>query len=74
MSSSEPKVRIVSDGTPLGTRVFYGETEIRGIRRIDIGPIVPTELVSATLHFDWVHLDLTLKDGALLTVSADTEE
>ncbi len=60
------KLKIVSDGTARGTSVFYQNTEITGIARIEILPIEPDGLVSAVLTFLAVEIDLVaeLKDGA----------
>ena len=52
------KLKIVSDGTALGTHVYAGNTEINGISCIKILPINPGGLVSAVLTFPVVALDL----------------
>lgn len=52
------KLKIVSDGTARGTRVYAGNTEITGIARIEVLPINPGGLVSAVLTFPAVALDL----------------
>jgi hypothetical protein len=59
-------LKIVSDGTARGTRVFSQNTEITGIARIEILPIESDEFVSAVLTFTAVEMDLVakLKDGA----------
>jgi hypothetical protein len=60
------KLKIVSDGTALGTHVFSENTKITGIARIEILPIEPHGLVNAVLTFLAVEIDLVaeLKDGA----------
>lgn len=60
------KLKIVSDGTARGTRVFSQNAEITGIARIEILPIEPDELVTAVLTFSNVEIDLVLelKEGA----------
>jgi hypothetical protein len=61
--SQPQKVRIVSDGTPQGTRVLdacgdpikHGHT---GIIRIEIEPITANSVVKATITFEDVFLDI----------------
>ncbi|KVO11728.1 hypothetical protein WJ73_19460 [Burkholderia ubonensis] len=54
---SMKKVRIVSDGTPVGTRVFnYDGSEIPNIARIEIMPIAPDCLVRARIEIGCVEL------------------
>lgn len=56
-------MRIVSDGTPMGTHVYSaGGEKLRGICAIDIGPIRANGLVTASLLVELVGLDLDLPD------------
>ena len=50
-------IKIISDGTAAGTRVYAGDTEITGISKIEIKPIMPGGLVECSLHFERVELD-----------------
>lgn len=58
-------IRIVSGGTTLATKVFCGESEVTGISRIDIAPMVAGGdfIVRAVLTFDLVALDIVAESG-----------
>jgi hypothetical protein len=59
------KLRIVSDGTAQGTKVYCGEHEIQGITRLEILPIEVGGVVTAKLTFSAVELDMEAEsDGA----------
>jgi hypothetical protein len=58
------KIKIVSNGTAIGTHVYTAEgAEIKGITKIEIHPLVPGGLVSAQLTVVGVALEL-LADGS----------
>ena len=53
-------IRIVSDGTAKGTRVYTADGyEIKGIRAITFSKIEPGGMVEAQLDFGLVRLDVT---------------
>lgn len=51
--------KIVSDGTPMGTRVFFGDTELKNIREIAIHCGI--EGISATIEVKPT-LDIKVKE------------
>jgi hypothetical protein len=52
------KIKIISDGTALGTMVHAGGTVISGIQKIEIFPIVPSGMVTARITFILPELDV----------------
>jgi hypothetical protein len=62
------KVRIISDGTPHGTKVLDADgnpilTGYSAIVRIEIDPIIPTRLVSARIYLSNVELSLVVPEA-----------
>ena len=55
-------VKIVSDGTAQGTKVFVGDDYVKGLTKVEIEPIKPGSLVRAKLTIDWVTLRADLQD------------
>jgi hypothetical protein len=55
-------VKIVSDGTAQGTKVFVGDNYIKGLTKVEIEPIKPGEPVRAKLTVDMLTLRAELKD------------
>lgn len=45
-------VKIISDGTAKGTKVFVNEEYIKGLTKIEIAPIQPGGIVTAMLTVD----------------------
>lgn len=69
------KIRITSDGTAAGTKVFVGDREIGGIASIEIGDIRPRGVVSANLGFMAVELDIKAEPiGGMMAVIIDGKE
>jgi hypothetical protein len=69
-----PKLKIVSDGTAHGTKVYTESGEqLTGITGIDIHPLRPGEPVRATLSFVLVELELTAEqvEPGYVPVSTD---
>lgn len=54
-------VRIISDGTSWGTKVFVGDTEVQGLTSIVIDHIVINDIVTATITVSPVALDTWAK-------------
>jgi len=52
------KIKIISDGTSIGTHVHAGGTEITGITGIEILPIEPGGVVMARITFQMPKLDI----------------
>jgi len=54
------KVRIISDGTPMGTRVMLGDVRIPRVFGVDIAPMRAggDTLATATIHLYVDHLDI----------------
>lgn len=52
------KLRIISDGTASGTRVYAGDVEIDEITKIEFLPIEPMGIVEVKLTFKVVELDV----------------
>ncbi len=52
------KLKIVSDGTAQGTKVYAGNTQLTGIIRLELEPVEAGEPVVAKLTFDSVELDM----------------
>jgi hypothetical protein len=65
------KIRIESDGTSIGTKVFIGDEVIKGITKIEFPPIVPGGLISARITFMSAEFILKLKEAEI--VSDDSE-
>ena len=58
-----PKLKIVSDGTAHGTKLYSPDGNlIKNITSIKISPIVPNSLVTATVEFCNVELDMVLTE------------
>lgn len=51
-------LKIISDGTADGTRIYVGNERMSGVARIEIEPILPFGLVRATLTVDFVSLKM----------------
>lgn len=63
------KVKIVSDGTAVGTRVFAGNAEIKGVYAIEFERIVPDEFIRVTLGIHSPKLEIVatlLEQGSAL--------
>jgi hypothetical protein len=61
MTKTRSSIRIISDGTPLGTKVLDSiGLPISGVARIEIAPIVPNELISAKITFILPALDIQI--------------
>lgn len=57
-------VKIVSDGTVNGTKVFIGDAYIQGVTKIEIMPIKAREMVvTATITINRVRLQMALDDA-----------
>lgn len=54
-----------------GTKVFAGDVELKGISRIDISPIVPDEIITATIHFHAVHVENLTAELKKVAVNRD---
>jgi len=59
----KPTIRIESQGTSMNTKVFAigddgSKTEIKNITRLEIAPVAINSLVTATITFSMVELDL----------------
>ena len=52
------RIRIVSDGTPIGTKVFTEKGEVLSVEKIEILPITVNSLVKAKLTFPKIELDI----------------
>lgn len=65
------KVKIVSDGTSFGTKVFVGDVEVSYIKRIEIKPIGVDGSVDAIIHVENVELDIDLDDMELIESQPD---
>lgn len=52
------KLKIISDGTAMGTHVYAGDVEIEGITKIEFEPILPMGIVEVKLTFKVVELDV----------------
>lgn len=52
------KLKIVSDGTAMGTHVYAGNIEIEGISKIEFLPILPMGVIEVKLTFKVVELDV----------------
>ena len=55
------KIKIISDGTSLGTKVLHNGKSIFGITKIEIDNIKKDTVVTARLTFDLVDLDIDRK-------------
>lgn len=67
------RVKIVSDGTPTGTRLVDAETgkTIRGVRKITWGSGYPGDVPTATVEFISVPIEVTAElDGELIETTA----
>jgi len=53
-------VKIVSDGTDMGTSVYVGDTLIDGVTAVRIDPIEIGQIVRATIELTYVELDLLM--------------
>ena len=57
------KLKIVSDGTAHGTKLYdHGGSLIQNITSIKISPIVPNSLITVTVEFCNVELDMVLTE------------
>lgn len=57
------KIKIVSDGTAHGTKLYNSDGSlIQNITSIKISPIVPNSLVTATVEFCNIELDMVLNE------------
>lgn len=52
------KLKIISDGTSIGTHVYAGNVEITGVVGIEFEPIKMSALVKAKISFIGVELDI----------------
>lgn len=58
-------IRIVSDGTPTGTAVYSADGErLKGVMSVQIHPIDEDHLVTATITFVCVGLDVVALQAA----------
>ena len=61
-------VRIVSDGTSYGTKVFVGEVEVQNVAGIVIEPITPKGLITATIMVNCPILDIKIETAKKVTL------
>ena len=54
-------MRIVSDGTSYGTKVFVGDVEVENVAGIVIDPITPNGLLQATIMVNCPILDIKIE-------------
>jgi len=52
------KLRIISDGTPCGTHVFHGDTELTGIVSIAIAPMVAGDNATLRAKIEFLNVEL----------------
>lgn len=59
------RIKIVSDGTGIGTKVINADTgeRLRWIKRISWSISGPDELATATVHFTKVEIEVIGDDG-----------
>lgn len=67
-------VKIVSDGTAQGTKVFIGDDYIKGLTKVEIEPIKPGGLVKAKLTINMVTLRAELKNAEIECTDILAEE
>ena len=79
MESKKSKLRVVSDGTPMGTKIYASDgSEIKGVTRVEwaIGLYGVSEL-SIRIHSNYVDLDVEVegeRSKALIDVSRECNE
>ena len=74
VEKSEPQLRLVSDGTSFGTKLYYGDTWVRGVCSVNIKEISHSSpIVSAEITFEKLSLDIILKDADIVTVDPLTD-
>ena len=67
-------VKIVSDGTAQGTKVFVGDEYIRGLTKIEIMPFRVGETVEAKLTVEMTALKIEAKDIEIETTDILIED
>lgn len=60
----ENKIRIVSDGTAKGTKIYAGDVEIGDVTRIELLPIESDGVVQARIAFARVELDVIAEQAS----------
>lgn len=63
--TSKPRVRIESDGTPLGTRVFVDDVQLTTVTKVSWSLEVDDQLAACTLELVGVDVKLTAEEIAV---------
>lgn len=57
----KPQVKIVSDGTAIGTKVFVDGIQLPNVTRIEFDPMVPFQPISCKISLFDVACDVVLE-------------
>jgi hypothetical protein len=60
--SAKKKLRIVSDGTAIGTHIYAGDQELMGVVRIDFDPLEAGGMLTVRLTA-YAEIDVTAQDA-----------